>query len=187
MDEKLSFVVAHMRGEWSMAALCEEWGISRKTGYKWVSRYRRDGLAGLAERSRAPRRHGRSMSPAVVDAIVELRRQRPHWGPRKLRAVLMDARPEVVWPAASTMGDLLRSEGLVSARRRRRRVLASSPGQCQIAGRYLPAACCRLKGSSSGVALALSGAVSRHAAGHRSLKADGLVSASQRHRASVPK
>ena len=122
MDEKLSFVVEHLRGEWPMAALCEEWGISRKTGYKWVARYRRDGLAGLEERSRAPRRHGRSMSPAVVDAIVELRRRRPHWGPRKLRAVLMDARPEVVWPAASTMGDLLRAEGLVSARRRRRRV-----------------------------------------------------------------
>ena len=122
MDEKLSFVVEHLRGEWTMSALCEEWGISRKTGYKWVSRYRRDGPAGLAERSRAPRRHARSMSPAVVDAIVELRRRRPHWGPRKLRAVLMDARPEVVWPAASTMGDLLRAEGLVTGRRRRRRV-----------------------------------------------------------------
>ena len=53
MDSKLSFVVAHLRGEWPMAALCEEWGISRKTGYKWVARYRRDGLAGLEGRSRA--------------------------------------------------------------------------------------------------------------------------------------
>ena len=126
MDEKLSFVLAYLRGEWSMSALCEEWGISRKTGYKWVSRYRADGLEGLVERSRAPRRHARAMAPEVVEAIIELRRGRPHWGPRKLRAVLMAARPEVVWPAASTMGDLLRAEGLVTGRRRRRRVEGAS-------------------------------------------------------------
>ena len=112
MDEKLSFVVAYLRGEWSMAALCEEYGISRKTGYKWVARYRRDGLEGLVGRSRAPRRHARTMAPEVVEAIIERCRGRPRWGPRKLHAVLMDERPDVVWPAASTMGDLLRAEGL---------------------------------------------------------------------------
>ena len=122
MEEKLSFVLAYLRGEWSMSALCEEYGISRKTGYKWVSRYWGDGLEGLVERSRAPRRPARAMAPEVVEAIIELRRGRPHWGPRKLRAVLMAERPEVVWPAASTMGDLLRAEGLVTGRRRRRRV-----------------------------------------------------------------
>jgi len=126
MDEKMSFVAECLRGEWPIAALCEDYGISRKTGYKWLGRYREFGPEGLAERSRAPRRHGRSMAPEVADAIVALRRERPHWGPRKLRAVLMRERPETVWPAASTMGDLLRSEGLVSARRRRRRVAGPS-------------------------------------------------------------
>ena len=80
------------------------------------------------ERSRAPHRHGRSMAPELAEAIVSLRRQRPHWGPRKLRAVLMGERPEAVWPAASTMGDLLRAEGLVVSRRRRRRRVAA-PGR----------------------------------------------------------
>ena len=127
MDEKLSFVAACLRGDLPMVALCEDYGISRKTGYKWLGRYRAFGPEGLAERSRAPRRHGRSMAPEVAEAIVALRRERPHWGPRKLRAVLMRECPETVWPAASTMGDLLRSEGLVSARRRRRRVAA--PGR----------------------------------------------------------
>ena len=101
MDEKLCFVADCLRGEASIAALCEDYGISRKTAYKWLGRYREGGPAGLLERSRAPHRHGRSMAPDVAEAIVALRRDRPHWGPRKLRAALMRARPEVVWPAAS--------------------------------------------------------------------------------------
>ena len=87
-----------LRGELPMTALCEDYGISRKTGYKWLGRSRaRPG--GLVERSRAPHRHGRSMAPEMAEAIVALRRHRPHWGPRKLRAVLMGERPEAVWPA----------------------------------------------------------------------------------------
>ena len=127
MDEKLVFVADCLRGELPMAALCGDYGISRKTGYKWLGRYREQGPEGLVERSRAPHRHGRSMAPELAEAIVALRRQRPHWGPRKLRSVLMGERPEAVWPVASTMGDLLRVEGLVNSRRRRRRVAA--PGR----------------------------------------------------------
>ena len=127
MDEKLSFVAECLRGDLPMVALCAAYGISRKTGYKWLGRYRALGPEGLVDRSRAPRCHGRSMAPAVADAIVGLRRERPHWGPRKLRAVLMRESPGTVWPAASTMGELLRSEGLVRPRRRRRRVAA--PGR----------------------------------------------------------
>ena len=126
MDEKLAFVSECLRGELPMVALCEDYGISRKTGYKWLGRYRERGAEGLVERTRAPRCHGRSMAPEVAEAIVALRRARPHWGPRKLRAVLMGEQPGKVWPAASTMGDLLRAEGLVSARRRRRRIAAPS-------------------------------------------------------------
>ena len=122
------FVADCLRGELPMAALCGDYGISRKTGYKWLGRYREQGPEGLVERSRAPHRHGRSMAPELAEAIVALRRERPHWGPRKLRAVLIGERPEAVWPAASTMGDLLRAEGLVSSRRRRRRRVAA-PGR----------------------------------------------------------
>ncbi|MDE0538730.1 MAG: helix-turn-helix domain-containing protein [Rhodospirillales bacterium] len=100
--------------------LCAAYGISRKTGYKWLARYRAHGPAGLEDLSRAPRRHGRSMAPETAAAIVALRRERPHWGPRKLRGVLMREHPGQAWPAASTMGELLRAEGLVRPRRRRR-------------------------------------------------------------------
>ena len=126
MDEKMSFVADCLRGDVPMAALCEDYGISRKTGYKWLDRYREHGPAGLEDRSRAPHRHGRSMAPEVAEAIVALRRERPHWGPRKLRAVLMRDHPDQVWPAASTMGELLRAEGLVRPRRRRRLLAAPS-------------------------------------------------------------
>ena len=130
MEEKLVFVADCLRGELPMTALCEDYGISRKTGYKWLGRYREHGPEGLVERSRAPHRHGRSMAPEMAEAIVALRRQRPHWGPRKLRAVLMGERPEAVWPAASTMGDLLRAEGLV--------VSPTAPSSCCRARAALP-------------------------------------------------
>ena len=120
MDEKLGFVVDCLRGELPMTALCEDYGLSRKTGYKWLGRYREQGPEGLVEHSRVPHRHDRSMAPKTTEAIVALRCERPHWGgPRKLCAVLMCSHPDMVWPTASTMGDLLRAEGLVSARRRR--------------------------------------------------------------------
>ena len=117
MDEKLAFMVDYLRGEWSMAAPCEEYGISRKTGYKLVARYRVDGPEGLVGRSRASRCYACAMVPTVADAIFAQCPGVSSLGPRKLRAVLMREYPEGVWPAASTMGDLLRGEGLVSSRR----------------------------------------------------------------------
>jgi len=122
MDQKIVFVGACLRDEAPMTELCAAFGISRKTGYKWLARYRTEGNAGLEERSRAPRRHGRQMAPEVAEAILALRRDRPHWGPRKLQALLQRQHPEVCWPAASTMGDLLRAHGLTDKRRARRRL-----------------------------------------------------------------
>jgi transposase len=69
-----------------MTAVCERYGISRKTGYKWLGRYRSDPVGSLADRSRAPRRpppHG--LPDEVAEAIIGLRLRRPHWGPKKLR------------------------------------------------------------------------------------------------------
>ena len=126
MDERISFVAAYFRGDEAMTVLCESYGISRKTGYKWVGRYLADGAAGLEDRSRSPHRHGRRMAPELADAILALRRERPYWGPRKLRAVLEREAPSVIWPAASTMGDLLRAHGLSEPRRRRRRAQPAS-------------------------------------------------------------
>jgi putative transposase len=119
-DEKLCFVASCLRGDLPMATLCEQYGISRDTGYRLLKRYHEEDLAGLEERSRAPHCHGLAMAPAIAEAIVRLRHERPFWGPRKLRAVLERRDAKTQWPAASTIGDLLRREGLSQPRRRRR-------------------------------------------------------------------
>src|SRR5712691_12499063 len=125
-DEKLRFIAAYLAGDEPMTALCAQYGISRDTGYRLVARYQAEGAAGLAPRSRAPHRHGLAMAQAVGEAILDLRRGRPHWGPKKLRAVLQRENPATCWPAASTIGDLLRRAGLSTPRRRRRSVIPSS-------------------------------------------------------------
>ena len=101
-----------------MTALCREYAISRKTGYKWLGRYRREGAAGLRERSHAPLRHGQAHDVAVVQAVVNLR-ERWGWGPKKLRVKLSALHPEFPVPAASTIGDWPRHEGLAGRSRRR--------------------------------------------------------------------
>jgi putative transposase len=127
MEERLRFVAECLAGERSMTVLCGAYGVSRETGYKWLARYREQGPAGLIERSRAPHRPGNGTPESMVEAILVLRRARPHWGPKKLKAWLERERPGAGWPAASTMGDLLQRAGLVESRQRRRPVGKPAP------------------------------------------------------------
>ena len=120
MDERLKFIAACLAGDQPMSWVCESFGISRKTGYKWLERYRTGGPSGLEDQPRARIEPAR-MAPEVRDAILALRRNRPHWGPLKLRAKLSEGHPEQTWPAASSIGELLRRLGLNHPRRLRRR------------------------------------------------------------------
>jgi len=121
MDERVRFVMAASEEGAVITDLCEAFGVSRMTGYKWLTRYREDGVDGLKDRSRAPRQHGLARPEAVVAAVLGLRERYPHWGPRKLRAKLARLRPDLVVPAASTIGDWLRREGLTARQSRRPR------------------------------------------------------------------
>lgn len=121
MDERLGFVSEWLSGEVSKTELCEAYGISRRVGYKWLARYQAEGVSGLADRSHAPLIHGRATSADLVEKIVGLRRNRPTWGPRKLVAKLEQLHPGLDWPSHSTVHELLKREGLVQARRLRRR------------------------------------------------------------------
>jgi putative transposase len=123
MDQRVAFIADWLRDEWTMTELAERYQISRKTAYKWVGRYAVDPEHGLADRSRAPHKHGRAMAAELGRAIVSLRRAHPRWGPKKLRAILTAREPAGAWPAASTMGDLLRREGLSQPRRRARYIV----------------------------------------------------------------
>ena len=121
MDERVGFIADHRSGLWTMTELCEHYEISRKTGYKWLDRYRLEGAGGLADRSHAARVHGRATPQHIVDAIVGLRLERPSWGPRKIVSKLEARQGDVDWPSASTAGEILKRVGLVSSRRVRRR------------------------------------------------------------------
>ena len=120
MSERTKFVVLHESGDRTMAGLCQEFGISRKTGYKWLGRYDDGGRPALADRSRAPHHCPHKISDAVAQLLVSARRGHPDWGPEKLLQWLEPRHPGIDWPATSTAGDLLARAGLVQKRRRRR-------------------------------------------------------------------
>jgi transposase InsO family protein len=121
MDERVRFIADQLTGLWTMTELCERYEVSRKTGYKWLDRYRSEGASGLMERSRAAKVHGQATPQNIVDAIVGLRRERPTWGPRKIVSKLEARQGDVEWPSASTAGEILKRAGLVCGRRVRRR------------------------------------------------------------------
>lgn len=115
------FVQEALRGRHPVAALCNAYGISEKTGHKWLNRFREEGRAGLSDRSHAPHDAPHRMSSEVRREILALREKHPTWGPKKLRVVLRRRLPEKHWPAASSIGELLRREGYVQPARRRSR------------------------------------------------------------------
>jgi len=86
-DQRVEFVIRASRGE-SMSVLCREYGVSRPTGYLWLRRFQREGVAGMEERSRRPHASPGQTGAAVEQRIEQLRRQRPDWGARKLAALL---------------------------------------------------------------------------------------------------
>lgn len=104
----------------TVTAAAEQLGVSRKTLHEWLRRYHETGMAGLADRSSAPKTTPHAVAAEQVASILALRCAHPTWGPRKLRAWLERRHPRTTWPAASTMGDLLRRRGLVVSQRRRR-------------------------------------------------------------------
>ena len=114
MSLRQEFVEFAESPELNFAQLCRRFGISRKTGYKWLSRHREQGMKGLEDESRRPH-HSPRRSPAKLEkAVVELRRQRPTWGGRKIRRRLLDKGwPEGAVCAASTITEIVRRHGLL--------------------------------------------------------------------------
>jgi len=119
MEEREAFVQAWLSREFTMSELCQRFEVSRPTGYKWVERFRSEGRAGLADRTRAAHRHPNALPVEQQAAILALKRRHPSWGPITLRDWLRREQPRQHWPAASTVGDVLKRHGLVQPRRRR--------------------------------------------------------------------
>jgi len=126
VDERMRFVIAVEKREEPFSVVCRRFGVSRKTGYKWLGRFEETGVAGLLDRSRAPQHHPQQIAEAITEDCLAVRRAHPTWGPRKVRACLERRAPGTDWPVASTIGALFDREGLTVKRRLRRRNPPSS-------------------------------------------------------------
>lgn len=122
MDERVQFISDYQRQLFTMTDICDRYGVSRKTGYKWIARYAADGAAGLAMRSSRPQHSPQATASPVVKAIVALRKRYPSWGGKKILAVLGEREPTWALPAISTANDILKRHDLITPRRRRRPV-----------------------------------------------------------------
>jgi transposase InsO family protein len=114
-ERRLEFVVKAHSGEHTMKSLCEEFEISRPTGYQWLHRYQQDGLPAVREKSRRPLHSPRQTPREIEERIVELRQKRPDWGARKLQHLL--GREQIQIPVITVHRILLR-RGLVREQER---------------------------------------------------------------------
>jgi putative transposase len=120
MEERARFVLRAAKCHENFSMLCREFGISRKTGYKLVGRYRAEGLKAIAERSRRPKRSPRAVLTAMVCEIVSIRNAHPRWGAKKIRAILERQYSLDRLPAVRSINRVLERCGLVERQRRRR-------------------------------------------------------------------
>ena len=128
MDERKRFVLKALDPNARMAELCREFGVSRKTGYKWIRRFKENGECGLEDLSRRPANSPSRTSAELVEAIVRLRLQHPTWGPKKVAEVLKRSPRRARVSAQSTIAKILSACGLVEPGRRRRRRGVGSGG-----------------------------------------------------------
>src|ERR1700683_1009888 len=119
VDTKLKFVARLLDGE-KMAGLCREFGISRKTGYKILERYKDCGVEALTDRSRRPYRQANQLPFQVEKTILQIKSDKPNWGAPKIRERLIRKFPDIKAPAKSTVHAVLDRHGLVTRRRDRR-------------------------------------------------------------------
>jgi putative transposase len=127
VEQRADFVREFESGWFTMTELAGQYGVSRKTGYKWVAAYEAHGIAGLPDRSRRPHHSPHATDEEVVEAILAIRRRHPRWGPKKLLAIAQRRDHGTAWPARSTIAALLQRRGWVRPRRRRRASSVAPP------------------------------------------------------------
>lgn len=121
MSERLEFVQCCLDRKRSISDICDQFGISQKTGYKLLRRFREQGPDALGDRSRARLTHPYHITPEVAARIISLRKKYPRYGPRMLRDRLSQHEPDIRWPAASSIGELIKRANLIRTKRRRDR------------------------------------------------------------------
>ena len=120
MNQKAQFIADYLSESFTVVELCETYNISRKTAYKWIDRYLTFGPGGLEEFSRKPLRSPRKFEPYIEQAIIEIRKKHPTWGPKKLLPYLEKRFPNTKLPAKTTVCDILKRNNLIPKKRHRR-------------------------------------------------------------------
>jgi putative transposase len=126
MSERIKMISAYEGGDYAISELAAQYGVSRKTVYKWIQRYEVGGWLALEDQSRAPRHHPNAVAEEVVQTLVALKELRPLWGAPKLRRKLEQKLGAEQCPAESTVSEILRRHGLSRIARRRRRAVPSA-------------------------------------------------------------
>lgn len=120
MNQRTQFIADYLGAYYSHSELCELYGISRKTGYKWIARYEEAGPQGLLERSSRPHHSPNKTPEEIEQLILDLRRKHPTWGAKKLLPSLERRYPQTEFPCCSTVSDILTRNDMVPPKRRRR-------------------------------------------------------------------
>jgi putative transposase len=122
VEEKRREFIDQCHGDTAfLTDICREFGISRKTAYKWLRRYEEEGVDGLKDRSKAPHRQSQKTNEEAIRHILALKKQKEAWGPKKIRARLEEDWPMVQFPSVTTIGNILEQHGLTVPRKYRRR------------------------------------------------------------------
>ena len=121
MDQKVQMIGDWLKDEFSITELSELYEVSRPTIYKWIARYEERSIDGLVELSREPLRHTNATPSSIAEKIIEMKSMHQRFGPKKIIARLQALHPELHWPAVSTASDILKKQGLVQPRKKRRK------------------------------------------------------------------
>jgi putative transposase len=118
VEQRQAFIYRYLKGE-TVTELCREYGISRKTGHKFIQRFKQYGVSGLNDYSRCPHRCARKTDEFIEGLIVDYKMKHPQWGPKKIKQNLDRTYPTLQFPAVSTIGVILERKGLRQPRSRR--------------------------------------------------------------------
>jgi putative transposase len=122
MDQKVQFIADFRRQRFSFTELCERYDISRKTGYKWVDRYIEKGPGALEDQPRTPHHSPNQTDPKIVTLLLDMRRNHPSWGGKKILSVIYRSHSSWDLPCRATIQDILKRNNLVPLRRYHRRI-----------------------------------------------------------------
>jgi transposase len=126
-EQRLQVIEAYTNGDASMTAICERYGISKKTAYKWYNRYLNLGKEGLSDLSKAPHKPYCLFPQEQIQRAIDLKRRRLTWGPKKILAKLLEIYPDEKWPSPTRMYEIFKEFHLVTKRRIKRRLSTTAP------------------------------------------------------------